>query len=79
MQSSARGLRLAIGFAGLIALLFAVVVMYQTVRNEDAGKAPVPVEEVQKTPDQELFPDPPPDNGNKEAPKPEKKPPLNEK
>ena len=68
-----------IGFAGLIALIFAVALMYQTVREEDAGKDQAPTEEVQKTAEEELFPTPAPDDGTKEAPKPEKKPPLNEK
>jgi len=79
IQTSSRALRLVIGFAGLIALLFAVALMYQTVRNEDAGKDDAATEEVKKTPEEELFPPPAPDDPNKEAPKPEKKPPLNEK
>ncbi len=79
IQTSSRVLRLIIGFAGLIALIFVIGLMYQTVRDEDAGKGAAPTEEVQKTPEEELFPPTAPDSGSKEAPKPEKKPPLNEK
>ena len=79
IQTSSRTLRLVIGVVGLIALIFAIALMYQTVRDEDANKDEVPTEEGQKTPEQELFPDKPADKGTKEAPKPEKKPPLNEK
>ena len=79
IQNSSRVLRLAIAIAGLIALIFAVVLVYQTVRDEDAAKAGVPIEAVPKTPEQELFPDPPRNSGSKEASKPEKKPPLNER
>jgi hypothetical protein len=34
----------AIGIAGLLVPLFAMVVMYRLVANEDAAKAPVPVD-----------------------------------
>ena len=79
IQDSSRVLKLLIGFVGLIALVFAIAVMYQTVRNEDASTSEVPVDQGAKTPEEELFPPVAPDNGKKEAPKPEKKPPLNEK
>ena len=79
VQTTSRVLRLAIGFAGLIALIFAVALMYQTVRNEDSDNGDVPTEEVQKAPDGALFPANSPEKGSSEAPKPEKKPPLNEK
>ena len=79
IQTSSRRLRLAIGIAGLVALIFAVALMYQTVRDEDSNSADVPTEDVQKSPEEELFPQTAPDNGTKEAPKPDKKPPLNEK
>ena len=79
IQSSSLALRLAIGVAGVIALVFVIVLMYQTVRNEDAANKAAPTEDVHKTPEEELFPDPPPDTGSKEAPKAEKRPPLNER
>lgn len=56
IQTSSRALRLVIGVAGLIALIFAIGLMYQTVREEDAGKNAAPTEEVQKTPRKSCFP-----------------------
>jgi hypothetical protein len=79
VQSSSHVLRLVIGFAGMIAIIFLVVLIFQTVRIEDAGKSEAAVENGQKTPEEELFPPVAPDTGSKQAPTPEKKPPLNEK
>src|SRR5512133_1948136 len=79
IEGTSLALRLAIGVAGVIALVFAVVILYQSVRNEEASNAVAPIEEGQKTPEEVLFPTPAPDSGSKAAPKPEKKPPLNEK
>ena len=78
IQNSSLVLRLIIGVAGFLALIFVVVVMYQTARNEAAAQNAVPVEDVAKSPEEELFPPPAP-AGTKEAPKPEKRPPLNER
>ena len=70
---------MAIGIVGLLALLFVVALVYQTAREDEANKSAVPTEEVQKTPEEELFPPTAPDDGTRAAPKPEKKPPLNER
>ena len=83
---STRSLILAIGFAGLLVLVFAMLVMYRLAKNEDAAKAPVPVDDADRK--QELFPDPPQASSANEpakpakpdAPdKPDKKPPLDER
>ena len=76
---SLRLLPFAIGVAGLLALVFAVILMYRMVRTEDAVNAPAPVDE-SLADRQVLLPDPPP-AGSKpaEPPKPEKPPPLNER
>ena len=42
---STRSLIFAIGMAGLLVLLFAMVVMYKLAANEEAATAPVPVDE----------------------------------
>jgi hypothetical protein len=79
---STRLLTFAIGIAGLLVLLFAMLVMYRLVRNEDAANAPVPVDE--DAAPQPLFPDPPPastadDKAKPDEPaKPDKKAPLDE-
>jgi hypothetical protein len=52
-----RALTFAIGTAGLLVLVFAVIVMYQVVAN-DAANAPVPVKE-NAAAQEELLPDPP--------------------
>ena len=54
---SMRALTFAIGTAGLLVLVFAVIVMYQVVAN-DAANAPVPVKE-NAAAQEELLPDPP--------------------
>src|ERR1017187_7136286 len=41
---SMRSLAFAIGIAGLVVLVFAMIVMYRLVANEDAANAPVPVD-----------------------------------
>ena len=41
---SMRSLAFAIGIAGLVVLVFAMIVMFRLVANEDAAKAPVPVD-----------------------------------
>ena len=74
---SARSLIFALGIAGLLVLVFAMVVMYKVVANENAAKAPVPVDE-NAARQQELFPDPPPASTANEPAKPDKKPPLDE-
>jgi hypothetical protein len=67
-----------IGFAGLLALVFAALVMYRMAANEEDANAPPTVDE-NATQQQPLFPDPPPSNTTSSEPtKPEKKPPLNE-
>ena len=80
---STRSLILAIGIAGLLVLLFAMLVMYKVMANEDAANAPAPVDE-NADHQQELFRDPAPASSSTEAAKPdeptrpEKKPPLDE-
>ena len=75
---SMRSLTFAIGIAGLLVLVFAMIVMYQLVANEDAANAPVPAKE-NAAPQDELLPDPPPASRPNEPAKPEKKPPLDER
>jgi hypothetical protein len=67
----------AIGAAGLLLIVFVMLVMYRSARNEDVYTAPVPVEE-NAAQQQDLLPDPPPANAAKPA-KPDKPPPLNER
>ena len=74
---SMRSLTFAIGIAGLLVLVFAMIVMYQLVANEDAANAPVPVD--QNAAQQPLIPDSPPESSSDEPAKPEKKPPLDER
>jgi hypothetical protein len=75
---SKRVLPLAIGVAGLLALVFAVFLMYRMVSNEDAAKAPPPPDPAATQ--QQLFPDPPPANSKASEPaRPEKRPPLDER
>jgi hypothetical protein len=74
---STRSLILAIGIAGLLVLLFAMLVMYKVMANEDAANAPVPVDE-NADKQQELFRDPPPASSATEPAKPDRKPPLDE-
>ena len=75
---SARPFVFAIGIVGLLALVFAMLVMYQLVANEDAANAPVPVEE-NADQQQDPFRDPPRASRPDEPAKPEKKPPLDER
>jgi predicted amidophosphoribosyltransferase len=74
---SRRLLPLAIGIAGLFALLFAMLLMYRMATNEEDTNAPPPVDEDAQ--EQPLFRDPPADSKASEPAKPEKKPPLNER
>jgi hypothetical protein len=80
---STRSLILAIGIAGLLVLVFAMLVMYKLAANEDAANAPVPVDE-NADQQQELFRDPPQGSSANEPAKPDqpakpdKKPPLDE-
>src|ERR1017187_3682928 len=74
---SMRSLFIAIGIAGLLVLVFVMLVMYRLAKNEQAAKAPVPIDENADR-QQELFPDPPPARRPNEPTKPEKKPPLDE-
>ena len=77
IHSSLRFVPIAIGIAGLLALVFAMVVMYQVVANEDAANAPAPVDA--NTPQQQqLFPDAPAADSTNQPAKPDKAPPLNE-
>jgi len=78
VETSSRALRLGIGIAGLLALIFAMAMMYRTVYEEDLAKSASPRHEVQKSLDEELFPDSPPQGSHPDRP-PDKKPPLNEK
>ena len=65
----------AIGAVGILAIVFAMLLMYQTVAEEDSSKAPIATEEATD----ELFPDPPPNSKPSEPSKPPKKPPLDER
>jgi hypothetical protein len=74
-----RLLPLALGAVGLLALVFALLVMFRMMRNEDQLRAPVPADDggAQQG---DVFPDPaPPNNKANQPPKPEKRPPLNER
>ena len=71
---SLRLLPFAVGIAGLLALVFVMLVLYRMAKNEEAARAPVPVDE--NAPQQQLFTDSPPANSHA---KPDKKPPLNER
>ena len=85
-----RSATFAIGIAGLLVLLFAMLVMYQLVANEEALNAPVPVDE-NADQQQGIFPDPPqagtadepampyPTTKPDQPTKPEKKAPLDER
>jgi hypothetical protein len=79
---SIRSLLVAIGIAGLLVLVFVMLVMYKVMANEDAASAPVPVDDADQK--QQLFRDPPPASSANEPAKPdrptkpEKKPPLDE-
>ena len=76
---SLRLLMLAIGAAGLLVLVFALLVMFRTGRNQDLVEAPAAVDESAAQP-QDPFAVPPPANNDSNQPaKPEKKPPLNER
>jgi hypothetical protein len=75
---SLRLLPFAIGVAGLLALVFALLLMYRVVRNEDSAGAPAPVDE-NAAEQQELLPDPPPASKANEPAKPDKRPPLDER
>ena len=75
---SMRFLPFVIGIAGLMALVFAALVMYKMAANEEDANAPLTVDQ-NATQQQPLFPDPPPTNSNSHEPtKSDKKPPLNE-
>ena len=78
---SLRLLPFAVGAVGLLLMVFVMLVMYRSARNEDAATAPVPVEENAAHTQDPLLPDPPPANSAKPArpAKPEKPPPLNER
>lgn len=73
---SHRRLPLVIGVAGLLVMLFAVLVMFRMMRNEDLMRAPVPVDEG-AVKESDPFDIPPPASGK--PAQPEKRPPLNEK
>ena len=69
---SLRLLPFAIGVAGLLALVFAVILMYRMVSSEGCGQAPAPVDEIPRRPAGTL-PDPPagqqPSQPNRPSPK----------
>ena len=69
--TSSRRLRFAIGIVGLLALLFAIAIMYRTVYEEDLENTATSNEEVEKTPEEELFPSVPPESAKKIAPRQE--------
>jgi hypothetical protein len=69
----------AIGAAGLILMMFVMLVMYRSVRNEDAATAPVTVEENGARQQDPMVREPPDGSRAKPAAKPEKRPPLNER
>jgi hypothetical protein len=81
---STRPLILTIGIAGVLVLLFAMLVMYKVMANEEAANSAVPVDE-NADQQHELFPDPPQASSGAEPAKPDpptkpdKKPPLDEK
>jgi Ca2+/H+ antiporter len=67
----------AIGIAGLLVLVFAMLVMYRLAANEEAAGAPVPVDE-NAAQQQEHSADPAPTSSSSEPITPEKRPPLDE-
>jgi ribosomal protein L11 len=69
----------AIGAAGLILMMFVMLVMYRSVRNEDAATAPVTIEENADRQPDPMVPEPPADSTAKPAAKPDKRPPLDER
>ena len=69
----------AIGAAGLILMMFVMLVMYRTARNEDAPTAPAAVEENADRQQDPMVPEPAAGSSAKPAAKPEKRPPLNER
>jgi hypothetical protein len=69
----------AIGAAGLILMMFVMLVMYRSVRNEDAATAPVAVEENADRQQDPMVPEPAANSSAKPAAKPEKRPPLDER
>ena len=81
IHSAHRRLPLAIGFIGLFALAFIMLVMYRMVGDEDMAKAPTLVDQGAQTQD-DVLRDGAPDSGrtsNSDQPsKPDKPPPLNE-
>src|SRR5450631_137491 len=78
--ASRRFLPLSIGVAGLLALVFAVLVIYQMVSNEDAANAPAPPDPATAEKQEALFSDPTPAKAQASEPaKPEKRPPLDER
>jgi hypothetical protein len=74
-----RLLPFVIGTVGLLVLVFAVLVMYRLVKNEDVENTILPPDP-STAETHELFPDPPADKGKDSEPaKAEKPPPLNER
>jgi len=70
----------AMGAAGLLMLMFALLVLFRMMHTETHLKEPVPVEQTNDNPDKNLFPEPAADDKNpKTPPKPEKRPPLDER
>jgi hypothetical protein len=72
---SLRLLPFAIGTAGLLLLVFVMLVMYRMAKNEEAARVPALMDE--NAPQQQLFRNPPP--ANSKANEPAKRPPLNER
>ena len=74
-----RNLPLIIGVGGVSAILFVVLLMWLVVHNEDVINQPVPVDDETAARQTEILPDTSSSStANKEPPKPDKKPPLNQ-
>jgi hypothetical protein len=72
-----RNLPLIIGVGGVGAILFVVLLMWLVVHNEDVINQPVPVDDETAARQTEILPDTS-TTADKEPPKPDKKPPLNQ-
>ncbi len=82
MHSNHRALPLIIGFVGLGALVFIMLVMWIMARNEDLAKGPSLVDEGAQTQEQVLHDASSTESAPKasnQPSKPEKPPPLNER
>jgi len=73
-----RKITLWIGVGGIVTLLFAVLLMWLVVYQEDLMSAPVPVDENAPPTREQILPDTPKENKDAQPEKPEKPPPLNQ-